>query len=92
MASLIPNLHTVNEKIDEFYGNVVRPILQKYDQNDWYSVFVKHRELKFKNIFIGKQVLFRKLLSFPILSETILSFQKQKQLKTSIHQNSYPIS
>jgi hypothetical protein len=55
MSSIIPNLRVVNDKIDEFYENIVRPILQKYNQNDWYSVFVKNRELKFKNIFIGNK-------------------------------------
>jgi hypothetical protein len=56
MSSLIPNLRIVNEKIDEFYGNVVQPILQNYDKNDWYSVFVINRDLEFKNIFIGKNL------------------------------------
>jgi hypothetical protein len=50
----MPNIQTVNEKIYEFYGNIVQPTLQKYRGDDWYSVFLKNRALKHKNIFIGK--------------------------------------
>ena len=57
MGSFIPHLQFINDEVNKFYEDLVKPIIDKYNNGYRYSVFIKNKEYLIKNIFIGIIIL-----------------------------------